>query len=105
MFNTLRLCPHPGVVRTYSSSCLRRDPPKGDPSVCGPDLVFLGRAPGHHIDRVFRGRVDLVHLAVAGGDRDSLDDPAGVGVPTELLAYGREFVQPRPYTLGDLAAA
>jgi len=23
----------------------------------------------------------------------------------ELLAYGREFVQPRPYTLGDLAAA
>ncbi|EEP74650.1 hypothetical protein MCAG_04977 [Micromonospora sp. ATCC 39149] len=22
-----------------------------------------------------------------------------------LLAYGREFVQPRPYTLGDLAAA
>ncbi|MEU0157014.1 hypothetical protein [Micromonospora fulviviridis] len=23
----------------------------------------------------------------------------------ELIAYGREFVQPRPYTLGDLAAA
>jgi ElaB/YqjD/DUF883 family membrane-anchored ribosome-binding protein len=23
----------------------------------------------------------------------------------QLLAYGREFVQPRPYTLGDLAAA
>lgn len=23
----------------------------------------------------------------------------------ELLAYGREFVQPRPYTLGDLAGA
>jgi glutathione S-transferase len=23
----------------------------------------------------------------------------------ELLAYGREFVQPRPYTLGDLATA
>jgi glutathione S-transferase len=23
----------------------------------------------------------------------------------ELLAYGREFVQPRPYTLGDLAVA
>ncbi|WP_221321004.1 hypothetical protein [Actinoplanes sp. L3-i22] len=23
----------------------------------------------------------------------------------ELLAYGREFVQPRPYTLGDLAKA
>jgi hypothetical protein len=23
----------------------------------------------------------------------------------ELLAYGREFIQPRPYTLGDLAAA
>lgn len=23
----------------------------------------------------------------------------------ELLAYGREFVRPRPYTLGDLAAA
>jgi hypothetical protein len=23
----------------------------------------------------------------------------------ELLAYGREFVHPRPYTLGDLAAA
>ncbi|MET7372570.1 hypothetical protein [Micromonospora arida] len=22
----------------------------------------------------------------------------------ELVAYGREFVQPRPYTLGDLAA-
>ncbi|MEV0734170.1 hypothetical protein [Polymorphospora sp. NPDC050346] len=22
-----------------------------------------------------------------------------------LIAYGREFVQPRPYTLGDLAAA
>jgi hypothetical protein len=23
----------------------------------------------------------------------------------ELIAYGREFVQPRPYTLGDLAAS